>query len=233
MRVAIIPARFGSERIPKKNIKDFLGVPIIGRVIMILKSSGIFDRIIVSTDSDEIASISKKFGAEVPFMRPRDLSDNLTDTKSVIQHAIVALDLTDSDTHYCCVYPTSVLLTYEVLVNSHSIFSTGNWEHVLAAYKVEPSPLRSFKAQETNRAIEMLHPEYWSYRSQDLPPVYCDAGLLYWGNRESWLNDSPLFNQNSTFIEVSSSEVVDINNLNDWKKAESIYIEMKVSENDA
>jgi pseudaminic acid cytidylyltransferase len=229
MRVAIIPARIGSQRIPKKNVKDFLGIPIIGRVILNLKSSEFFDRIIVSTDSDEIAVVAKNFGAEVPFMRPSNLSDNLTDTKSVIQHAILTLDLMGSDIHYCCVYPTSVLLTKDVLIDSYSIYATGEWDHVLAAYKIEPSPLRSFRVHDEDGGIVMLHPEYWSYRSQDLPPVYCDAGLLYWGDEQSWLDNSPLFNQNSTFIEVSSNEVVDINESNDWKKAESIYTEMRMS----
>jgi pseudaminic acid cytidylyltransferase len=223
MRVAIIPARSGSQRIPDKNIKDFLGIPIIGRVITNLIESGLFDRIIVSTNSNEIANLSRRYGGEVPFMRPEQLSDNFTDTKSVIRHAIETLGIDGSNVDYCCVYPTSVLITREDLVLSHHIYSQGSWDFVFTAFKMEPSPLRGFKVSDNTGGVQMLYPEYWDFRSQDLPATYLDAGLLYWGSTTSWASTLPIFGPKSTFLEIPSVRAVDINYLTDWERAEMFY----------
>jgi pseudaminic acid cytidylyltransferase len=223
VRVAIIPARSGSERIPGKNMKDFLGIPIIGRVISTLKDSQLFDRIIVSTDSEEIASLAMSFGAEIPFMRPTHLSDNFTDTKSVIAHAIVTLEIEKTKVDYCCVYPTSVLMTKMDLEMTHRLYNQGTWDFVFTAFKMEPSPLRGFKLDKLTGGIEMLNSEYWDYRSQDLPATYLDAGFLYWGSAMSWTSAIPLFGPTSMFFEIAKDRAVDINTIDDWKRAEHIF----------
>jgi len=223
MQIAIIPARSGSERIPSKNTKHFLGTPIIGRVITLIKQSDLFDRIIVSTDSKEIADLAENYGAEVPFLRPTKLSDNFADTKSVIAHAIETLAIKTTKVDYCCVYPTSVLMTQEDLKQSYILYTEGSWEFVFTAFMMEPSPLRGFEIDIETGGLIMLHPKYWDFRSQDLPPTYLDAGLLYWGNERSWKSKEPIFGPRSSFLEIPKNRAVDINNFDDWVKAEHIY----------
>ena len=223
MRIAIIPARGGSKRIPGKNIREFLGTPVIGRVIKTLKESQLFDRIIVSTDDKDVSQISLDYGAEVPFIRPATLSDDFTGTAEVVIHAIKTLNLReDRYTQICCVYPTSVLLKFEDIFESLKLLNQSEWLFVFAATKPNSSPFRSFVKDESG-GLEMLFPKYWQTRSQDLRECYVDAGLLYWGTVQGWLGNQPIFGPSSTFIEIPQSRVVDINTESDWLQAELIY----------
>ena len=223
MRVAIIPARGGSKRIRDKNIKNFLGTPIIGRVIENLKNSEIFDRIIVSTDSEDISRISLQFGAEVPFLRPQELSDDFVGTSEVIAHAINKLHLlNEGDSQICCVYPTSILMNSNDLVNSLNLLQKNNWQYVFTATQPNSSPFRSFKKSESG-GVEMLFPNYWESRSQDLPSCFVDAGFLYWATAKTWVKAEPIFNFNSTFIEIPEIRAIHINTEEDWLLAESIF----------
>ena len=223
MRIAIIPARGGSKRIPNKNIKNFLGSPIIGRVIGTLSESQIFDRIIVSTDSEEIAVVAKKYGAEVPFMRPSELADDFAGTSEVITHAIDSLQLeTTLDTQVCCVYPTSVLMNSNDLKDSLELLQTQEWEYVFAASQPNSSPLRSFTKSELG-GLEMLFPKYWSSRSQDLPDCFVDAGFFYWATAKTWIQAEPIFGPNSTFVDIPEIRAIDVNTEDEWLRAESIF----------
>lgn len=220
MRIAIIPARGGSKRILNKNIREFLGVPIIGRVITTLKESQLFDRIVVSTDSSEIASLAIEFGAEVPFRRPDHLADDFAGTGEVVLHCIQELNLSsDPTTQICCVYPTSVLMQVEELDKALRMLDSGGWKYVFAASSPNSSPLRSFTRSETG-GINMLFPEFWESRSQDLPSCFVDAGFFYWASAGTWIEGLPIFGTYSTIVEVSDSRAVDINTEDDWQRAE-------------
>lgn len=223
MRIAIIPARGGSKRITNKNIKNFLGTPIIGRVIRTLRESQIFDRIIVSTDSEEIATVARKYGAEVPFMRPNELADDFASTSEVIAHAIESLQLeTSLDTQVCCVYPTSVLMNSNDLRTSLELLQTQDWQYVFAASQPNSSPFRSFKKSGSG-GLEMLFPQYWGSRSQDLPDCFFDAGFFYWATAKTWMKAEPIFGPNSTFVEIPEIRAIDVNTEDDWLRAETVF----------
>ena len=223
MRIAIIPARAGSKRIVDKNIRSFLGTPIIGRVIENLRKSEIFDRIIVSTDSKEITNISIGFGAEVPFIRPGELSGDYVGTTEVITHAIKSLQLHDQlDVDICCVYPTSVLMNSTDLQDSLKLFLSQKWKYVFAASQPNSSPLRSFKRSQLG-GTEMLFPNYWGSRSQDLPDCFVDAGFFYWASARTWMEGEPIFGVNSTFVEIPEVRAIDVNTESDWLRAEDIF----------
>jgi pseudaminic acid cytidylyltransferase len=223
MNIAIIPARGGSKRIPNKNFRNFLGTPIIGRVIENLKSSDLFERIIVSTDSIEIATLAKEFGAEVPFIRPSELSDDLTGTSAVISHAVQALGTAVSaTTNVCCVYPTAVLLTSEDLKQALCTLESGKWKFVFAGARFISSPLRGFVKYDSG-GVGMIFPENQESRSQDLPDCFFDVGLFYWSRVENWLQESEIFCSESTFVEIPEVRAIDINTEKDWNHAELVY----------
>jgi N-acylneuraminate cytidylyltransferase len=227
MKIAIIPARAGSKRIPNKNIKHFSGKPIIAHVIERLSESKFFDRIVVSTDSEKIAKISRELGAEVPFIRPKNLADDFTGTIEVINHAIEELKLGMNDVNYvCCVYPTSVLLNTNELEHAFKLLLTNKWRFVFAATEPNSSPLRSF-TQNKIGGVKMLFPENWGNRSQDLPKCYVDSGFFYWAKSNDWLNNEPIFDESSTFIEIPQFRAIDINTDADWKWAENVFNSMK------
>ena len=223
MNIAIIPARGGSKRIPKKNIKEFAGKPLIAYSIEIAKNSNLFDRVIVSTDDDEIANISKKYGAETPFIRPVELSDDYTGTHPVIDHAVRwIMNSGDTVTNVCCIYATAPLIIQEDLKKGKEILETGKWSSVVAAAEY-PSPIfRSFKYSK-NGGIKMFFPEHYKTRSQDLPAAMYDAGLFYWAKSEDCLLPPKGFSEDSTVILIPSWRVQDIDTIDDWRRAEMIY----------
>lgn len=220
-KIALIPARGGSKRIPNKNIKSFCGKPIIAYPISIALESALFDEVIVSTDSTQIAEVAREYGAKVPFMRPKELSDDFTPTAPVAQHAIDALNLHKEDL-LCVIYPTAPLLTQETLAlglnalieNPHKFFA-------FCAVTYDYNPYRSFCI--TNDEIEMLFPQHYLARSQDLAQVYHDAGQFYWGRVEVWRANLPIFAPHSSAIIVPNSQVQDIDTLEDWTLAEMKY----------
>lgn len=231
MNVCIIPARGGSKRIPRKNIKDFHGKPIIAYSIETALSSKLFDDIIVSTDDDEIADVAIKFGASVPFIRPKQLSDDFTTTSDVVAHAINFLKDSGKIIDYACtMYATTPFLqvTYlqeglEKLKNSYacSAFSCTSM----------PFPIqRTFKITKNERC-EMFFKEHFTTRSQDLEPAYQDAGQFYWTN----LNKTPsdiFFGKDSIPIILPRYLVQDIDTMEDWIRAEIMYEAIKRIKNE-
>ena len=181
--ICIIPARGGSKRIPKKNIKNFFGKPLIAYSIEVAIASQLFDKIIVSTDDEQIAEIAKEYGAEVPFIRPPKLSDDFTGTQDVINHTIDFLESQGENYEYICtLYATAPLLQKEYLIQGYEKLKESNAINAFSATSM-PFPIqRTFKL-DVNGRCAMFTPEYYMSRSQDLEEAYQDAGQFYWENR--------------------------------------------------
>ncbi len=223
MRIAVIPARGGSKRVLGKNVRDFLGCPIIGRVINVLRESELFDRILVSTDDAQVAEIAKKYSAEVPFVRPGNLADDFAPTTSVLAHAVNWMDVNNwGVTSVCCVYPTAVLMQIDSLVHGRDQLESGDFEYVFSVATASGSYFRSFKLVDGG-GVEMLFPDYIDYRSQDLPTAYFDAGQFYWGRPRVWKEERPIFTDKSYPIVVSQWSAQDIDSEDDWYRAEMFY----------
>ena len=223
MKIAIIPARSGSKRIPKKNIKKFLGKPIISYSIKAAISSKIFDSVIVSTDSDEIARDALKYNAEVPFFRPKELSGDFLGIHEVVGHAVKYLeDCNEVIDYACCIYATAPLIQINDLIKGYNLIKKNNWDSVIAATKYSYPIYRSFKKLSTG-GLKMVFPKHYNSRSQDLPEIYHDAGQFCWAKPKIWKNKPTGFSKNKTVIELSNLLVQDIDTIEDWKKAEKIY----------
>ncbi|MEH6504179.1 MAG: pseudaminic acid cytidylyltransferase [Cycloclasticus sp.] len=223
MKIAVIPARGGSKRIPRKNIKLFHGKPMIAWSIEVAKASGLFDRIIVSTDDNEIAEVAKKWGAEVPFIRPEELSNDHAGTTPVIAHAIQwALDQGLDIKAVCCIYATAPFIQEEDLKRGWDALDSGAWDYAFTVTDFAAPIFRSFK-QTAEGGIEMFFPEHFSTRSQDLPVALHDAGQFYWGRPHAWLEDKLIFDQYSKPILIPHWRVQDIDTEEDWLRAEMMY----------
>ena len=229
MRVAIIPARGGSKRIPRKNIRPFAGKPIIVWPIKVALSSGLFDQVVVSTDDAEIAEVARAAGALVPYTRPDNLSDDYADTKSVIRHAISELKLeNEPEAQVCCIYPTSVFANAQILNEGLEKLISSNCKFVLSVTSVDPSVYRAFTKTAEDR-ITMLFPDNYGKRTQDLPNLYCDAAQFYWATVAAWQSDLNIFGADSIGVFIDPSRVQDIDNEPQWLAAEQIFEEFSKS----
>lgn len=221
--IAIIPARGGSKRIVKKNIKDFFGQPLLAYSIKVAIDSKLFDKIIVSTDDDEIAKVALHYGAEVPFVRPNDLSDDFTGTNDVINHAIKYLEKRGERYDYiCCIYATAPLLQVKYLQKGYYSLKGSSAINSFSCTSM-PFPIqRTFKVNEDKRC-EMFTPEHYNARSQDLEEAYQDAGQFYWTNLNKESSDKIMFSSISIPIILPRYLVQDIDTIEDWKRAEYMY----------
>lgn len=220
MKIAVIPARGGSKRIPRKNIKEFCGKPMIAWSIEAAKASGLFDRIIVSTDDNEIAEVSRQWGGEVPFMRPAALSDDFAGTAGVIAHATQwVLDEGDDVTVVCCIYATSPFIRETDIKEGLSELTSGDWEYVFSATDFAAPIFRSFE-RTIEGGVQMFFPEHVLTRSQDLPVALHDAGQFYWGRTSAWLQEVRVFDLHSKPLIIPRWRVLDIDTQDDWKRAE-------------
>lgn len=224
MKVAIIPARGGSKRIPRKNIKLFFGKPMIAYSIEAARKSGCFDKIIVSTDDREIAKIALKFGAEVPFLRPNEISDDHATTIDVIQHAIGWCEEQSWNLELiCCIYATAPFLQAEDLVDGLRVIERNNdLEYVFSATSYSFPIQRAIKLTSSGN-VEMFAPENELVRSQDLEESYHDAGQFYWGKVAAFKTGKKFFQIHSGIVELPRERVQDIDTLEDWKFAEVLY----------
>ena len=227
MRLAVIPARGGSKRIPHKNIKNFCGKPIIAYSIEVAIQSGLFDKVIVTTDDPEIAEVAEKYGAEIPFMRPKQLSDDFTGTVPVIAHAInTMLELGYNVKEVCCIYATAPFILAENLKYGFKLLSEQQADYAFSCTSF-PFPIqRAVKLSQEN-AVSMFSPEFEQVRSQDLEEAYHDAGQFYWGTVEAFCQSRPIFNGNSRAVILPRSRVQDIDTLEDWDRAEWLFRAMK------
>jgi len=223
MKIAIIPARGGSKRIPKKNIKQFCGKPMIAWSIEAAKESGLFDYIIVSTDNDEIRSIAKRYGAEVPFVRPAHLSGDIVGTTEVMKHAVEWFVLHKQKPDYICeLYPTAPFLRAGDIAKSLQLMQKQNAEMIFSVTRYE-FPIQRAIRKNANGRVEMLQPEYGSARSQDLEEVYHDAGQFYWFTYKAIINKLPVFSKYSIPYTLPTYRVQDIDVLDDWRRAELMF----------
>jgi len=223
MKLCVIPARGGSKRIKKKNIKNFCGKPIIGWSIEIALASKCFDKIIVSTDDKEIADLAKSYGAEVPFLRPKTLSDDYTETVNVISHAIKwQIENHKKPDYVCCIYATAPFIQLNDLHKGIEILESSNCEYVFSATNYAYPIQRSFKINK-NKKLEMFFPKYLNFRSQDLERAFHDAGQFYWGLTNSWLENKPIINENAIPILIPQDRVLDIDTIEDWQMAEKMF----------
>ena len=220
--IAIIPARGGSKRIPRKNIKDFFGKPLIAYSIQTALESKLFDRVIVSTDDEEIAQIAREYGADVPFIRPKELSDDFSITQVVIEHALQYLrDNNENYDYYCTIYATAPLLQSKYLIEGFEKLTNTDAINVFSATSM-PFPIqRTFKI-DTNDRCEMFTPEHYITRSQDLEEAYQDAGQFYW-SKIGKKSDEIMFGKDSIPIILPRHLVQDIDTLEDWTRAEKLY----------
>ena len=223
MNICIIPARGGSKRIPKKNIYSFFDKPMIYWSIKAAQESKCFERIIVSTDDHEISNIAKNFGADVPFIRPKYLSDDLTPTQPVIKHAINWLE--DSGLKYkyaCCIYATAPLLKANDICKSLKIISNSRDDIMLFSAASFSYPIERALILNKEGFISMLYPENINKRSQDLKETFHDAGQFYWASSKRWVNESNIFKLSKPYI-LPRNRVQDIDNLEDLKHAEFLF----------
>jgi pseudaminic acid cytidylyltransferase len=222
MRVAIIPARGGSKRIPRKNIRPFLGRPIIAYSIDAAHRSGLFDKVVVSTDDVEISEIARSCGADVPFFRPDELSDDQTPTIPVVRHAIDWLDQNVGRVATaCCIYATCPFVRPETLVRGYDVLVDQGTEF---AFPVTTFPFPIFRALKiANGRTEMFWPEHELTRSQDLVESYHDAGQFYWGTAAAYRQNSGIFSANSAPVTIPRYLVQDIDTLEDWTRAEHMF----------
>jgi len=222
--IAIIPARGGSKRIPNKNIQSFAGQPIISYSIKAAQAADLFDRIVVSTDSEEIAEVAKTCGAEVPFIRPAELADDFTGTVPVLLHALNWLNEHKSAADYfCCIYATAPFVQPKHIINGFNLLKKRN---ATIAFSVTTFPYPIFRALKKggDGRVEMFWPEYENSRSNDLPEAYHDAGQFYWGNTEKFIREKTLFSSNAVPVILSRCFVQDIDTPEDWETAEKMYL---------
>lgn len=224
--LAIIPARGGSKRIPRKNIKDFCGQPIIKYSIDAAIKSNIFNEIMVSTDDQEIANIANTFGAKIPFLRSEKNSNDHASTADVINEVLNKYKENNIYFDYfCCIYPTAPFITEEKLIRSFNLLIQKNADSVVPIVKFSYPIQRGLKID--NNKLEMIWPENYSKRSQDLEPAYHDCGQFYCMKVESFLEQKTLFAKNTVAFEIDELEVQDIDNETDWLLAEIKYKFMK------
>lgn len=222
--VAIIPARGGSKRIPRKNLKPFDGVPMIVRSIRTALDCGLFDQVVVSTDDEEIADVARAHGALVPFVRPVELADDFTGTAAVIVHALNQLPTFD---YVCCIYATAPLLQARYLRQGHELLVQHPDKSFAFSVAGFGFPVQRALTLDEQGALTSLYPEFRNTRSQDLPEAYQDAGQFYWGRREAWLRGDVLFSPASLPVILPRHLVQDIDTLEDWTRAEYLYAALK------
>jgi N-acylneuraminate cytidylyltransferase len=223
MKIAVIPARGGSKRITKKNIRPFFGKPIIGWTIEAARNSGCFEKIIVSSDDDEIAQVARSYGAEVPFMRPADISNDHAGTTPVMAHATQWLiDAGIQPSLVCCLYATAPFIQASDIQRGLAMMKTGNIDFAFTVTRYS-SPIQRALRIRGNGPVEMFNPDQFNQRSQDLEPAWHDAGQFYWGSSEAWLKELPVFAANSMPIDIPGHRVQDIDSLEDWKRAEILF----------
>lgn len=224
--VAVIPARGGSKRIPRKNIKEFCGKPMIAYSIEAAIDSGRFDQVIVSTDDAEIAQVANQYGASTPFERPAELSDDHTPTIPVIRHAILVLEAQQQLKleSVCCIYATAPFLQASNLVQGYDCLqANADLEFVFSVTSYAFPIQRAIYIEPENGIVNMFQPEHANTRSQDLREAYHDAGQFYWGRRDAFVNCDNVLTSKSAPIILPRSQVQDVDTFEDWDCAEKLH----------
>lgn len=227
MNVAIIPARGGSKRIPRKNIRDFHGKPMIAWSIAAALASDCFHRVIVSTDDDAVAEVALRHGADVPFRRPASLSDDFTGTTPVVRHALEQLRAAgDSLGDVCCIYATAPFLRPDDLRQGLAMLRGEAADYAFSVTSFDFPIQRALRVTARGR-VEMFWPEHAATRSQDLEEAFHDAGQFYWGTVDAWLAERPIFAPASVPVRLPRHRVQDIDTEEDWRRAELQFAALK------
>lgn len=220
MKLAVIPARGGSKRIPRKNIRQFHGKPMLAWSIELARACGVFDQIVVSTDDPDIAAIARQWGAAVPFVRPAVLSDDHAGTTAVIGHASQwARDAGLQPEAVCCIYATAPFLQAADVLRGLALLESGSWAYAFSVTDFAAPIFRAFAAQ-PDGGIAMFFPEHFATRSQDLPVALHDAGQFYWGRPQAWIDGLRIFDHHSAPVPIPRWRVQDIDTPDDWVRAE-------------
>lgn len=225
--VAIIPARGGSKRIPRKNIKEFCGKPMIAWSIEAALESDCFDRVIVSTDDEEIAAVARQHGAETPFMRPAKLSDDYTGTIPVIRHAVEWLaDNGCAVSQACCIYATAPFVSPEDLKRGQQLLESEACSYAFSVTSYA-FPIQRAICITGGGRVAMFNPEHFQTRSQDLEEAWHDAGQFYWGTAQAWTQERPIFSEDAAPVTLPRHRVQDIDTPEDWVRAEWLFKAMQ------
>lgn len=229
MRVAVIPARGGSQRIPRKNIKLFCGKPMIAWSIEAAIASQCFDQVWVSTDDLEIAEVAKAHGATVPFIRPENLSNHHCGTIPVIAHAIEWAQSQNLEiSAACCIYATAPMIDPNDVRRTLDIFQQNDYDYVFTATRYAFPIQRAFFMNE-QQCVEMFDAEQFNSRSQDLVEAFHDAGQFYWGRPAAWTESRPIFGAKSRPFILPRYRVQDIDTTEDWTQAELMFKQIQIS----
>lgn len=219
MNIAIIPARGGSKRIPRKNVKDFRGKPMIAYAITVAKESGLFEHIVVSTDDEEISQIARAWGAETPFVRPAKLANDYTPTVPVIAHAIEACRNHGwKFDQVCCIYPSVPFIQIDDLKGALANMEKSKESYCFPVTEFPSAIQRALKFL-SNGKVQPFYPEFEITRTQDLDLAYYDAGQFYWGKADAWLKNQKI-HSNGLGYAIPNWRVVDIDTSDDWARAE-------------
>lgn len=222
MALAVIPARGGSKRILRKNIREFCGKPMLAWSIEAAKQSNLFDRIVVSTDDAEIGEVARAWGALTPFVRPADLADDLTPTVPVVAHAVRAVgELGWRYKHVCCIYPCAPFLQRDDLRSALKLAKKRDADFVFPVTDY-PHPIQRAMRQLAIGRMQFVYPEYELTRTQDLEKTFHDAGQFYWGKASAWLAQRRM-HSGGIGMPIPNWRVVDIDTSEDWVRAESIF----------
>ena len=223
MNIVVIPARGGSKRIPLKNIKPFYGKPMIAWSIEAAKACGLFEHIIVSTDDADIARIAVQYGAEVPFERPAELSDDFTGTGAVVKHALEWCIAKIGPVDFVCtLYATAPFIKPQDIINGFELLKGGDCQMTFTVTSF-PFPIQRAVKIASNGSVSMFQPENFFARSQDLESAYHDAGQLYWATTKAVLQDLSAFSEVSKAQILPRYKVQDIDTQEDWVRAELMY----------
>jgi len=223
MNICVIPARGGSKRIPRKNIKEFQGKPMIAYSIEAALKSNCFSQVIVSTEDDEISEVAQKYGAHVPFVRPDELSNDYVGTTPVIKHAIEWMEGNNNHIeNVCCLYATAPFVQPQVISKALEKLQESKAGYCFSATSFAFPIQRAIKIVQGDR-VDMFYPEHFSARSQDLEEAYHDAGQFYWGKAQAFKDELPLFSEVATPYVLPRYLVQDIDTIEDWIRAEVMY----------
>ncbi|MBK3866153.1 pseudaminic acid cytidylyltransferase [Pseudomonas stutzeri] len=223
MKVAVIPARGGSKRIPRKNIKSFCGKPMIAWSIEAAMQSGCFDQIIVSTEDHEIADVARAYGALTPFLRPQELADDYSPTAAVITHAVEWLNHNGMSPHsVCCIYATAPFIAPRDISASLALLEENQCDYVLPVTSFD-FPIQRALRLEDSQLLRMVSPQFFSTRSQELEDAYHDAGQFCWGTTAAWVEGKPIFEARSHSLILPRYRVQDIDTEEDWIRAELLF----------
>lgn len=222
MKVAIVPARGGSKRIPRKNVKAFCGKPMLAYAIDAAWQSGLFEHVLVSTDDQEIAEIARSFGAETPFTRPDELADDLAPTVPVIAHALTGCQGMGWEVeHACCIYPCVPFIQTEDLRLAYEMLKGSAADYCFPITEFPSAIQRALRRHDDGR-MQPFYPQYELSRTQDLEPAYYDAGQFYWGSARAWLENSKI-HSSGVGLPIPNWRVVDIDTPDDWMRAEQLF----------